>query len=131
MSLSATTDPPFSNLGRLEHFCSTPADYPLRIRFYHDAAAMPRLQPFTPPRLSVIADFTPSGGSPRRIANVADASPRYAGAGWPLAPAFGQRFAASSSQGGVLTVQAGLNDPDTGTSVIYRDTVACELVPCA
>jgi hypothetical protein len=122
---------PFSNLGRLEHFCSTPAVYPLRIRFYLDSAAVPRPQPFRPPALSVIADFTPSGGSPRRIADVADSAPRYAGAGWPLAPAFGEVFAASSSQSGVLNVRASLDDPDTATSVSYRDTVNCELVPCA
>jgi hypothetical protein len=122
---------PFSNLGRLEHFCSTPADYPLRIRFYLDAVAVPRPQPFRPPALSVIADFTPSGGSPRGIANVTDSAPRYAGAGWPLAPAFGEVFAASSSQSGLLSVQASLSDPDTAASVSYRDTVVCELVPCA
>jgi Domain of unknown function (DUF4157) len=122
---------PLSAMGRLEHFCSTPANYPLRIRFYTDSAATPRPQPFRPPALSVVADFTPSGGSPRRIAGAADAAPRYAGAGWPLAPAFGELFTASSSQSGVLSVQATLRDPDTSTTVAYRDTVACELVPCA
>jgi hypothetical protein len=103
----------------------------MRIRFYLDSAASPRPQPFRPPALSVLADFTPAGGSPRRIANAADSAPRYAGAGWPLAPAFGDLFAAASSSSGVLTVHAGLNDPDTGTAVEYRDVVACELVPCA
>jgi hypothetical protein len=122
---------PFSNLGRIEHFCTTPADYPVRIRFYLDSMSSPRPQPFRPPALSVIADFTPSGGSSRRIVNAADSSPRYVGAGWPLAPAFGELFAASSSQSGVLSVQAGIDDPDSGVSIGYRDTVACELVPCA
>ena len=122
---------PFSAQGRVEHFCSTPADYPLRIRFYLDAMAMPRPQPFRPPALAVTADFTPTGGSPRRIANAADSAPRYVGAGWPLAPAFGELFAASSSQGGLLSVRATMNDPDTATVITYRDTVGCELVPCA
>ena len=122
---------PLSTLGRLEHFCTTPADYPLRIRFYVDAVGTPRPQPFRPPALSVVADFTPSGGSPRRIADAADSAPRYPGAGWPLAPAFGELFTASSSQSGVLSVQATMRDPDTATTVAYRDTVACELVPCA
>jgi hypothetical protein len=117
-------------MGRLEHFCSTPADYPLQVRFYLDAMAMPRPQPFRPPALSVVADFTPAGGAARRIANVADSSPRYLGPGWPLAPAFGEMFAAASSQSGVLSVRAGLNDPDTGTSITYSDSVVCELVPC-
>jgi hypothetical protein len=80
--------------------------------------------------LSVQADFTPSGGSPRRVANAADSAPRYQGAGWPLAPSFGETFSASSSQSGGLSVQASMNDPDTATSVSYRDTVGCELVPC-
>ena len=78
------------NQGRLEHFCTTPADYQLYIRFYIDAAGMPRLQPFRPPALFVIADFTPPGGSPRRVDDVTDFAPRYAGAGWPLALAFGE-----------------------------------------
>jgi hypothetical protein len=121
---------PFSDQGRLEHFCSTPANYPLQIRFYVDAEAMPRPQPFRAPALSVVADFTPSGGSPRRIANAADSAPAYRGAGWPLAPAFGELFTASSSQSGVLIVRATMNDPDTANTVTYRDTVACELVPC-
>jgi hypothetical protein len=121
---------PLGNVGRLEHFCSTPADHPLRIRFYIDAAATPRPRPFQPPVLSVIADFTASGGSSRRIANVTDPAPRYRGAGSPLAPAFGELFAADSSQSGAINVQARISDPDTTTTLIYADTVACELVPC-
>lgn len=121
---------PFSNQGRLEHFCSTPADYPLQIRFYVDSVATPRPQPFRPPALSVAAVFTPSGGASRRIADAADAAPRYPGPGWALAPAFGELFTASSSQSGALSVKATLRDPDTSTAVTYRDTVTCELVPC-
>lgn len=122
---------PLSAMGRLQHFCSTPAQYPLRIRFYLDSVATPRPQPFQPPTLSVIADFTPAGGSARRIANVADAAPRYDGPGWPLAPAFGELFTASSSASGALAVQAQLSDSASAGGVTYRDTVACELVPCA
>jgi hypothetical protein len=122
---------PFSGMGRLEHFCSTPAAYPLRIRFYLDAAGKARPQPFRPPALTVVADFTPTGGASRTVANAADASPRYDGPGWPLAPSFGEIFAASSSQSGVLSVVATLNDPDTANTVTYRDSVTCELVPCA
>jgi hypothetical protein len=122
---------PFSDNGRLEHFCSTPADYPLRVRFYIDTEAMPRPRPFRPPALSVVADFTPAGGAPRRIANAADADPHYRGAGWPLVPAFGEVFTASSSQSGSLNITASMKDPDTATSITYRDAVVCELVPCA
>lgn len=122
---------PLSRCARIEHFCTTPARYPLQIRFYVDSVATPRPAPFRPPALSVAIDFTPSGGAPRRVANGADASPRYVGAGWPLVPAFGEMFSAASSQSGLLSVQARLNDPDSGTTVAYRDTVSCELVPCA
>ena len=122
---------PLSAMGRLEHFCTTPAQYPLRIRFYLDSMATPRPQPFQPPTLSVIADFTPTGGAPRRIADVADSAPRYDGPGWPLAPAFGDLFTASSSASGALGVRAQLSDPATAGGVTYRDSVACELVPCA
>jgi hypothetical protein len=31
----------------------------------------------------------------------------------------------------VLSVVATLNDPDTANTVTYRDSVTCELVPCA
>ncbi len=122
---------PFSAMGHLEHFCSTPGVYPLRIRFYLDSADKPRPAPFRPPTLSVLADFTPTGGSSRRVAGVSDSSPRYDGAGWPLAPSFGEVFSASSSQGGRLDVVATLDDPDAATTVTYRDGLECELVPCA
>jgi hypothetical protein len=122
---------PLSRMGHLTHFCSTPATYSLRIRFYLDSVATPRPQPFRPPQLSVVADFLPSGGPPRRIGSAADPNPRYAGAGWPLSPAFGELFTARSSQSGMLAVQASLTDPDTATRVSYGDTVQCELVPCA
>ncbi len=121
----------FSAMGRLEHFCSTPASYPLQIRFYLDAAGRPRPQPFRAPSLSVVADFTPTGGAPRRVANGTDAAPGYAGPGWPLVPAFGELVSARSSQSGSLNVTATMADPDTATTITYRDTVACELVPCA
>jgi hypothetical protein len=85
----------------------------------------------SPARDVVVADFTPSGGSPRRIADAADAAPGYAGPGWPMAPAFGELFTASSYQSWVLSVEATLRDPATATTVAYRDTVTCELVPCA
>lgn len=122
---------PFSRLGRLEHFCTTPAHYPVRLRFYVDAMAVPRPQPFQPPALAVSVAFTPSGGSPRSIAQVADSAPRYLGPGWPLAPSFGEVFAAGSSSSGALGVVATLNDADAGVSLTYRDSIACELVPCA
>lgn len=122
---------PFSAQGRLEHFCSTPATYPLHIRFYLDSVNIPRPTPFRPPALSVSISFTPTGGTARPVANVADPAPRYPGPGWPLAPAFGERFAAASSGSGALAVTARLADPDTATTVTYTDTIACELVPCA
>lgn len=118
-------------MGHLEHFCSTPATYPLQIRFYLDAAGRPRPQPFRVPTLSVLADFTPAGGAARRVANGTDAAPGYAGPGWPLVPSFGELVAASSSQSGSLSVTATMTDPDTATTITYADTVACELVPCA
>jgi hypothetical protein len=79
----------------------------------------------------VLVDFTPTGGSSRQVAGVSDSSPRYDGAGWPLAPSFGEVFSASSSQGGRLNVVATLDDPDAAATVTYRDGVDCELVPCA
>lgn len=121
---------PLSARGRLEHFCTTPAQYPLRIRFYLDSVVTPRPPPFQPPTLSVVADFTPIGGSARRIAHVSDAAPRYDGPGWPLGPSFGELFTATSSASGALAVQAQLSDA-AGGGVTYRDSVACELVPCA
>lgn len=121
---------PLSTRGRLEHFCTTPAQYPLRIRFYLDSMANPRPQPFQPPMLSVVADFAPAGGAARRVADVSDPAPRYDGPGWPLAPAFGELFTASSSASGALAVSARLSDPATAGGVTYRDSVPCELVPC-
>ena len=122
---------PFSAIGHLEHFCSTPSVYPLRIRFYLDSVDKPRPTPFRPPTLSVLADFTPTGGTARQVAGVSDSSPRYDGAGWPLAPSFGEVFSASSSQGGRLNLVATLDDPDAATTATYRDGVDRELVPCA
>jgi hypothetical protein len=122
---------PLSRCGRIEHFCTTPARYPLQVRFYTDSMATPRPQPFRPPALSVAITFTPSGGAARRVADVADQAPRYLGAGWPLAPAFGELFSAASSQSGLLHIKARLHDPDSATTVAYRDAVPCELVPCA
>jgi hypothetical protein len=110
---------PFSAMGRLEHFCSRPADCPLRIRFYIDAAAILRPRPFQPLVLSVIADFAPSGRSPWRIDNLVDPRSGYRGAGWRLGPAFGDLpfgdlLAPSSSQSGALAVRVPTSDPDTG-----------------
>lgn len=122
---------PFSRRGRLEHFCSTPATYPVRIRFYVDSAASPRPQPFRPPSLSVAAAFTPTGGARRSVAGVTDSSPRYHGPGWPLTPSFGDLFSAVSSASGVLAVTARLADTDAGVTLTYTDDIACELVPCA
>ena len=122
---------PLSNRGRIQHFCSTPAHYPLQVRFYVDSVQTPRPQPFRPPVVSVAMEFTPSSGAAQRVTNAADSAPRYLGPGWPLVPSFGEHFAASSSQSGLMTVQANLNDPDTGTSLAYRDSVPCELVTCA
>ncbi len=122
---------PFSGRGRVEHFCSTPATYPVRIRFYVDALALPRPTPFRPPSLSVAVAFTPTGGASRPVASGADAAPRYHGPGWPLTPSFGDLFSAVSSASGVLAVTARLADTDAGVTLTYTDDIACELVPCA
>lgn len=121
---------PLSRMGRLEHFCSTPAHYPLRIRFYVDSVVSPRPTPFRPPALTVSIGFTAASGSPRQVADVADPAPGYNGPGWPLSPAFGDVFSAGSSGSGTLAVTARMADGDTGVTRTYTDNIACELVPC-
>jgi hypothetical protein len=122
----------FSACGRIEHFCTTPARYPLTIRCYTDSVNIPRPQPFSGPEIRVALDYVPEGStSPTYSRANVDANPRYQGPGWWLVPSFGTDFTIASNQSGMLRAQVDLTDAGSGVRVSYVDTIRCRLVPCA
>ena len=119
----------FSRCGRIEHVCTTPATFPFKVLYYVDGRGSPRPQPFRPPTVDVAWRFTSAGGG-TRAGHQRDDAPRYERDGFPLRTGFGRTFNVSAPDGGRLHVSLGLVDPDTGTSVTYRDEIECRLSPC-
>jgi hypothetical protein len=129
---SGLTTVPLSAAGQIEHFCATPASYPIRIRFYTDAQNLPRPQPFTGPQVSVALDFVPDGqAAPTFSWTVKDTAPRYTGPGAWLVPSFGTDFAIEAAGSGYLTTRLELVDAAHSARVAYVDRIRCYLAPCA
>lgn len=126
------TPEPLGASSHLEHFCSTPAPYALRFRYYVDSAERPRPQPFESPNVSITLEFTPDGeGRAPRSVTVNDDQAHYRGPGQALATRFGETVSIRGDGGGQLAVFAGLIDPSSGAQFTYIDRVRCVLVPCA
>lgn len=129
---SGLTTAPLSAAGQIEHFCTTPASYPIRIRFYTDAQNLPRPQPFTGPQVSVALDFVPDGqAAPTFSRTVKDTAPRYTGPGAWLVPSFGTDFSIGAAGSGYLTTRVELFDAAHSARVAYVDRIRCHLAPCA
>jgi hypothetical protein len=122
---------PLSSCGYIEHFCSTPARYPLQIRCYTDAMNLPRPQPFQGPEIQVGLNFIPEGStSPTYSQTVKDSNPRYTGPGNWLEPSFGTDFTVAASGSGQLTTRVDLIDTASGVRAAYADIIRCHLLPC-
>lgn len=129
---SGATANPLSACGHLEHFCTTRASYPVRIRFYVDAVNIPRPAPFRPPEVRAALEFVPDGASAATFSRtVSDTNPRYSGPGRWLEPNFGTTISITASGGGQLTADLQLFDRTHDVRVGYVDTVRCHLAPCA
>jgi hypothetical protein len=129
---SGVAPSPLSACGMIEHFCTSPASYPLKVSFFIDAQNMERPQPFTPPTVSVALSFVPDGATaPNFTRSVTDPAPRYQSAGHPLMPSFGTTFNVSSNGSGQLGARFDMVDPGTGIHVTYVDRIRCNLSPCA
>jgi hypothetical protein len=121
-----------SSCGHIQHFCTTPASYPVRIRFYTDAMNLPRPQPFPGPEVRVGLDFVPEGATAATFSRRAsDSSPRYNGPGYWLTPSFGTDFTITAGGSGTLSARLELIDPASNVNLSYVDRVRCHLAPCA
>ncbi len=129
---SGVAQSPLSGCGMIEHFCTSPANYPLKVSFFVDADGMARPQPFMPPTVSMALSFVPEGAtSPTFTRTATDAAPRYQAPGHPLTPAFGTSFNVPSNGSGQLGTRFDMVDPGSGVRVTYVDRIRCHLSPCA
>ncbi len=100
------------------------------VEFRVDYSDEPRPQPFTPPQVSVLFEFSPGRGG--FSFSKSDNNPSYAGQDLPLKTNFGTHFDFSLDDNGPFHMKFQLADPDTGITRIYDDTINVEAKrPCA
>jgi hypothetical protein len=89
----------------------------------------PRPSPFTPPKVSVLFEFSPGKGG--FSISKSDNSPSYGGQDRPLVTSFGTRFNLSLDDNGPFHMKFQMFDPDSGITRTYDDTINVEAKrPC-
>ena len=96
------------------------------IFFVVDQGNRPRPQPFTVPVVGLTLEV-----DGREVQRSADPKPGYLGSGFSLKTQFKPEFAVPVMNGDDFRITATLQDPDSGTSLTYRDRVKVRVVPCA
>jgi hypothetical protein len=104
---------------------------PFRLKTYFavDYSNIVRPAPFTPPRITVKFRFVTPGGPTSQ----SESDPRadYAGPGVALQTKFPYEFGFSLSKNGPLNMEFTLQDPDTGITRVFKDTIEILAVrPC-
>jgi hypothetical protein len=100
-------------------FQNAPLPFRCEVLFAVDLPTEARPSPFTPPRASVLFDYTSRAGAFRRQ----ERDPRvdYAGAGAALDTTFPTEFTFTLRGDGTLHLRFELVDPDSGVSRVYDD----------
>jgi hypothetical protein len=111
-------------------FCQA-AGVDFRVDFFVDTVNGPRPGGFTPPTVLVQLIFVDSAGKTSQTIDKKDAKPRYVAPGTPLEPSFGHDFPFSTAEDGTLSIHLQLVDPDSATTVDYKDSVSFTVTPCA
>lgn len=126
---SATTHSRLSHeLARFEgpDFRSDPMPFRCQVLFAVDTAAEPRPAPFTPPRASVLFEFTSHTGGAGFRSEQRDPRVNYGGAGSGLSTTFPSEFSRTLRGNGPLHMRFELIDRDSGVTRLYEDTIQVE-----
>lgn len=105
-------------------FQSVPLPFRCEVLFAVDLSTEARPSPFTPPRASVLFDYTSRASTFRRE----ERDPRvdYAGAGAALDTTFPTEFTLTLRGNGTLHLRFELADPDSGVTRVYDDRIQVE-----
>jgi hypothetical protein len=105
-------------------FQNAPLPFRCEVLFAVDLPTEARPSPFTPPRASVLFDYTSRAGAFRRQ----ERDPRvdYAGAGAALDTTFPTEFTFTLRGDGTLHLRFELVDPDSGVTRVYDDRIQVE-----
>jgi Domain of unknown function (DUF4157)/Lysine-specific metallo-endopeptidase len=100
------------------------------VTFYVDEPSVPRPAPFTPPRVSAEFQYMTPSGSFTKLRN--DPRADYEMPGWPLETKIpAEFFKLELTKNGPLKMRFELQDPDTGITRLYEDTIKIEAErPC-
>ncbi len=108
---------------------ATPLTFAGGLFFYVDKESVPRPAPFTPPRLSAEFQYPSTSGSAQKSQSASRGS--YDKPGEPLDMEFPYGFNFTITKNGPLKMKLQLQDPDTGITRVYEDTIQVEPeMPC-
>lgn len=99
--------------------------------FFVDSGGNERPAPFKPPRLATKFAFKSTGAGARIDRSQEDPNPVYQGAGFNLKTPLGDPVKLTFADNGILGIRITLDDPDSGVSRQYEDSLQVEAVrPC-